>query len=152
MIGRLAILVCALVLAWGLLVVPARLLWGDSMVLLSLVALGLCLAPAAATMLWLGVVRRQAPEMFLVHALGGTGVRLAVVLGGGLALFLSLPETFSEVFWVWVLVFYMLSLVLEVTLVVQARKVDALPNDHLRHASGTPAGIPRDAVGGDQSV
>jgi hypothetical protein len=60
--------------------------------------------------------------MRVVAVLGGSGIRLAAALGGGLVLTELLPETFTKVFWLWVGVFYAVLLTLEVLLLVRQQK------------------------------
>ena len=52
---------------------------------------------------------------------GGTLVRMVVTLGGGLALHLLVPYFEQMSFWVWLLVFYLVTLALDVFLIVTAR-------------------------------
>jgi len=103
-----------------------------------------CAVPAAASLAWANAGIQRSPEMLMFQVLGGTGLRMVFVLGVGLALYLGLPEHFSEVFWVWVLVFYMFSLFVEVLLVVRAKRLAAS-----RPANAEQVNEP---VGGRQSV
>ena len=61
---------------------------------------------------------RQTPDQQLVAVLGGTGVRLFFVLGAGAAVGAWVPDFHGPGFWVWLLVFYLLTLALEVTLLL----------------------------------
>ena len=58
--------------------------------------------------------------MVLVFA--STGLRMAFVLGGGLALSALLPLFQEAVFWGWLLVFYLFTLALEVVLLQKTRQ------------------------------
>jgi hypothetical protein len=106
--------------AWLLAALPARHLGGgDPAVVHSGTALLLCLLPAAATLLWAGWAGRHSPEQQLLMVLGGTGVRMGVVLGAALALTSLVPYYHHQGFWLWLLLFYLLTLALEVVLVVK---------------------------------
>jgi hypothetical protein len=116
---RLGVFVGGTVAFWAILAVPVGLLWGEAGLLQCSVAAAFCLLPAAATMAWaLWAFKDQAPEQQVLSVLGGTGVRLLLVLGGGLALAVSLPESFPESFWFWLLAFYLFTLALEIILIV----------------------------------
>src|SRR5262249_19938472 len=62
----------------------AYLLGGEESLVFSSTALGLCLVPALLTMGWAEWTFRRAPEQLLVTVLGGTGLRLFVVLAAAL--------------------------------------------------------------------
>jgi hypothetical protein len=111
-------LVAGCLLFWLALAYPACLLAGDVAVLHSAVAALLCLLPSAATLLWTRSALKGLPEQQLATVLGGTTVRLLFVLGIGMALFYLVPAFHSQGFWIWVIVFYLFTLALEVTLVV----------------------------------
>ena len=55
----------------------------------------------------------------MVAALGGSGIRLVVALGGGLLLTNALPDTFTKAFWGWLAVFYLFVLALETGLILK---------------------------------
>jgi len=118
---NLGILVVGSLLFWLALIFPARKLGGDEGVFLSTVALGLCLIPAVATMAW-ALRAGTSPESQLLMILGGTGVRMGIVLGGGLLLTRLLPDHFPSAFWIWLVVFYLFTLGLEMTLLVRGSK------------------------------
>ena len=115
---RLSILIGGSLFLWLALLFPAHQLGGDQGVFLSGVALALCLLPAAGTMLLISGANKR-PELQPLLALAGTGIRLGVVLGGGLLLHLALPERFPQAFWLWLLVFYMFTLALEMVLLLR---------------------------------
>src|SRR5262245_23758339 len=123
---RVCILAGATILFWAVLIYPAWLLTDDSVWLYSATAMGLCLVPAAITLWWSARAAAGAPERQLVALLGGTGIRLAVVLGVGMALTLGLPDLFSKAFLVWLLAFYLFTLFVEVRLLLPAREKDAM--------------------------
>jgi hypothetical protein len=86
------------------------------------VALLLCLVPTALTLVWAGWALRQKPEQQLAAVLGGTGVRLFVVLGAGLALTQWVPYYREQSgFWFWLLGCYLFTLALEMVLVLSGR-------------------------------
>ncbi len=118
---RLGILTACTLLLWVLLLYPATLVWGDAVIVQSVAAALICLVPGLVTMLWAQWGLRSTPEQQLAAILGGTGLRMAVALGSGLALFYGFPETFTEVFWIWLLVFYLTVLALEIALLVGAQ-------------------------------
>jgi len=117
----LVLLIGGGLLAWAALVYPGWLLWGESALVHSAAAWFLCVVPGAITVAW-ALRREQTPEMRVVAVLGGSGIRLLAALGGGLVLTESLPETFTKVFWLWVGVFYIVLLTLEVLLLVRQQK------------------------------
>ncbi|MCI0741715.1 MAG: hypothetical protein L0Y72_22000 [Gemmataceae bacterium] len=117
---NLILLSGTLVLLWAALLHPGLQLSGDLVWPQSLAALALCLVPGLATMAW-ALKSKASPEMRLAAILGGSGIRMAIALGGGLALYRGLPETFTDSFWVWVGVFYLVNLALEVVLLVNTK-------------------------------
>jgi hypothetical protein len=118
---RLGLLIAGSLGAWLLLSYPAYRLGGESALLHSSVAVGLCLLPTALTLAWASWAFRQAPEQQMVMLLGGTGVRMAVVLGVGLILYSGVPAFQQNGFLVWLLVFYLFTLALEMVLLVAGR-------------------------------
>jgi hypothetical protein len=118
---RLGILVGGALLLWLAVLFPAYQLGGDEAIFLSAVALALCLIPAVATMAW-ALRADTSPESQLLMILGGTGVRMGIVLGGGLLLTRLLPEHFPAAFWIWLVVFYLFILGLEMALLVRGSK------------------------------
>lgn len=104
---------------WIAVAYPCRWIWGDPTVLVhSGVAMVLCLVPTSLTLLWAGWANRQSPEHQLAMVLGGTGLRMLAVLGGALAIYLLVPYFQQPTFWVWVIVFYLVTLALEIVLIV----------------------------------
>ena len=137
---RVGLLVAITLTAWALLAYPAQLRWGETALVYSATAMGLCLLPTAATLLWAGWAGRQSPDQQLVMVLGGTGLRMGLVLGVGLALYSLVPYFGRQSFWVWIVVFYLLTLGVEVVLVVRDRT--ALP-DSPGAAPVPPASLPK---------
>jgi hypothetical protein len=113
-------------LFWLVLVVPARLYWGrdgehSAVVWQSLLAVALCLLPATLTLVWAGWAARQSPEQQLAAVVFGTMLRMVFVLAGGLVLYFRVPICQDALFWGWVLVFYLFTLALEMTLLLVPR-------------------------------
>jgi hypothetical protein len=119
---RLGLLLAGSLTFWLLAAYPAHLRWGDSAVVYSAVALLLCLVPTTATLLWAGWALEQSAEQQLGVVLGGTGVRMIFVLGLALVLHYSVPYFQQQSFWVWILVFYLVTLTLEMVLIVRDRQ------------------------------
>jgi hypothetical protein len=92
------------------------------------VAFALTLVPAAATLAWVVFTYRSAPEMRLLASLGGSGVRMAIALGGGFLLTNMQPQSFDTPFWCWLVLFYLALLGFEITLLVrQQAKLNGSP-------------------------
>jgi hypothetical protein len=125
-IKRLAYFVGGSVTFWVLVAIPARHLWGGTSAVYAAVALLLCLVPTSLTLLWAGWASGGSPEQQITMVLGGTGIRMFVVLAGAFALSSKVPY-FQEQsgFWAWVLVFYLFTLALEVFLVLSPRGAEA---------------------------
>jgi len=111
---RLGWLVGGTLLVWLVAVYPVQTFLGERDVVYSTVAVALCLVPTSLTLLWAGWAWRQAPEQQLVMVLGGTAVRMGSVLGVSLMLWQLVPYFSEARFWTWVLVYYLLTLGLEV--------------------------------------
>jgi hypothetical protein len=122
---RLGLLLGGTALFWLVVALAASQLWGTRMVAISAAAAGLCLLPTVATLLWGVWAQEQAPAQQLLMIMGGTGVRMFVVLGVGLLLSTLVPYFKEEnlyPFWGCILVFYMFTLGLEVTLLIVGRQ------------------------------
>lgn len=116
---------------WVLLAIPARRLWGDEAALQGAAAMLLCLVPAVLTFLWGAHSARQSADQQLIAMLGGTGIRMFVVLGGALLLTQFVPYFQGQNgFWAWLLLFYLITLAFEVVLLVTVRNA--------AEASGSP--------------
>jgi len=136
---RLGYLLGGTGLVWLVVIYPAIRLWGTDMFLLSIVAMGICLAPTLLTLLWGVWAQEQTPEQQLLMILGGTGVRLFVVLGVGLGLSLGV-QFFQEAnlypFWIWILAFYLFTLFLEVLILILGRATKHAAVAGMRTADG----------------
>ncbi len=123
MIKGLAVLVGGTVAVWGLVTFPARLLWPEpegTTFLLSTAAAGLCLVPAVATLFWARRASRGQPEQVLLAVFGGTAARMGFVLAAGMALCWGAEAFQYQRFWLFVVLYYLVTLALEMTVVVRA--------------------------------
>ena len=124
MTRRLLVLIGGSLAFWVLIAIPARAAWGDSAVVYSATALGLCLGPAALTLAWASWAANQPADKQMTMVLGGTGVRLFAVAFGAFAL-VRLVSYFREYetpgFWAYLAVFYLFTLLLETILTVAGR-------------------------------
>jgi hypothetical protein len=92
------------------------------------VGFALTFVPAAVALAWVLFTYQATPEMQLLACLGSSGVRMAIGLGGGLLLTSVRPQEFNPALWLWLLVFYPVLLVFEMTLVVWRQpKLDRKP-------------------------
>lgn len=133
MIGRLLVFLAGILLLGLLLIGAAWQIWPEARERLlpcSLTALALCLVPTTLTLAWSFWGLKQRPQDQLITALGGTGVRLFVVLGVGLAL-TQIDPYFQEQqrsFWFWVAVFYVTTLAAEMMLIVSSQNLTQPPS------------------------
>jgi hypothetical protein len=104
---------------WLVLGVLASLIWGDKALAQSGSACLLCALPAMGTLFWVSRVRDRRPVQQMAAILGGTGLRMFGVLLGGLALFALVPILNDATFWIWILVFYLFTLLVEMRLVLR---------------------------------
>jgi hypothetical protein len=131
-IRNLGILAAATIAFWASLAGLAYLSWGrlftdsglsyETALGYSITALLLCLVPACLTMLWVGWGPRKTPEQQVAAVLGGTGVRMFVVLGVCLLLTETVPYYQHAGFLIWVLLFYLFTLGLEIVLLLRGRR------------------------------
>jgi hypothetical protein len=121
---QLGYLLVGTALIWVLLAVPAWFLAGEVALVDTALACGLCLVPMAVTMFWCHWSFGASPEQQLLAVLGGTSVRLVAVVAGGVGLHQALDALNRPAFLVWVVVFYLATLTLEIVLV--ARRQSAL--------------------------
>jgi hypothetical protein len=83
------------------------LFWGIESVVQGSASLALTFPPALATLGWLLYSFRAAPEMQMLASLGGSGLRMAIALGGGLFVTSVWPQYFALLFWCWLSFFYL---------------------------------------------
>jgi hypothetical protein len=112
---------------WLLLALPARMLGGgDKAIIFSGTALLLCLAPAVGTLIWTAWGLQAHPEQQLTMILGGTGLRVFLVLGSGLLISKCVPYYEEQTsFWIWLLILYLFTLALEMGLLLNVRPTKA---------------------------
>jgi hypothetical protein len=120
-IKRLGLLLAGSFLFWALLAFPAFFLGGEVALAYSAIAAGLCLAPALVTMVGADWAFHRSPDLYLTIILGGTGLRMFVVLGAALAVLHNLPYFQQGGFLPWVLVFYLITLALETVILLAGR-------------------------------
>jgi hypothetical protein len=110
-------------------------------------AFALAFVPAAGTLAWVLTSYRTVPDMQLLASLGGSGVRMAIALGGGLLLTTLRPETFALPFWCWLSLFYLGLLGFEMTLLVRQQPK---PESGLLVEDSVPeSGVPHPRTGGN---
>ncbi len=103
--------------------------WPEDILLQGGTAFGLAFVPAALTLAWVLVSYRAAPEMRLLAALGGSGFRMVIALGGGYFLTSAQPQLFDvRFFFGWLLLFYLTLLGFEIALLVRLPHSPAAPS------------------------
>jgi hypothetical protein len=131
---RLMYLVGGSLLFWLLIAIPARHVsaetlkpgyGGDPAFFYSLTAVIICLLPTAITLYWGMRTLNGLPEQQLTLVMGGTGIRMFFVLLVGLAFYKLIPyyEAY-EGFWIWLLIFYLFTLALEMVLLLAGQKTN----------------------------
>lgn len=114
-------LTCGTAAFCGLLAYPTRLLWPDEPTLAWNAAAALvCLVPTALTLLWTRWAFKGQPEQQLLAVMGGTVVRMGFVLAVAAVLYFNVKEFEHVRFWVLVVVYYLFTLALEMTVIVRA--------------------------------
>jgi hypothetical protein len=123
MARRILLLVAGSLTFWLLVSLPARRLGGgDHAVLLSATALGICLVPTLITLVWGHWAWRRSPEQQLIMAMGGMGLRMVFVLVAGWTLYQWVSYYQQQLsWWIWLLVFYLFTLALDMTLLLAGR-------------------------------
>jgi hypothetical protein len=129
LLRSLGLLIAGSFTVWLLVAYPAFRWWGEWAVVYSAVAAALCLVPTAATLVWSRQAFQGAPEQQLLAVMGGTGVRLVVVIGGGIALYYLDPYFGHPAFWIWIIVFYLVTLTLEVGLILSHQAAPRSPSN-----------------------
>jgi len=111
---------------WLLLALPASYLTeSDAPVWHSGAAALLCTVPMALAFVGTTRLARRDPRTAAVVALGASGLRMFVVLSGGLVLGLLVPFYRNQAFWLWLVVFYFTTLALDVALLLRLRPTDS---------------------------
>jgi hypothetical protein len=118
-IRNLALLTCGVLGLWALLFWPARAIWGEEAIIYSGTAAILCLVPGILTLVWCQKSARGTPEERLLGVMGGTMARMFAAAGVGILLFFAVPVFHDPAFLIWVVVFYLATLAIEVGLVVR---------------------------------
>lgn len=114
-------LVVGTVAFWGLVTYPARLLWPDDPTFAwSTAAAAICLVPSALTLAWTRWAYASQPEQQLLAVFGGTAVRMVVVIAAGMILFLSIKTFAYQRFWIFIVVYYLFTLALEMVIIVRS--------------------------------
>ena len=123
MIRRLLLLIGGALAFWLLAGLPAHAFGGgDRALVFSGVAVLLCLPPMIASLVWAEVALKRDPQQQLLLVLGGTGLRIAFVMAGGLVLFFCVPYFQGQIaFWLWVMAAYPVTLALDVGLMLAGR-------------------------------
>jgi hypothetical protein len=119
MIRSLGLLWAGTIMLWLLAAFPAWLISPETGLLDITVACGVCLVPMTATLLWCHYAFHGRADQQLLAVLGGTGVRLLIVVAASIGLFLAVEVLGRPAFLVWVVVFYLLTLTMEVVVVVR---------------------------------
>ena len=103
------------------------LIWEQDALVQGGVAFALAFVPAAGTMAWVVSTYGSTPHLQLAASMGGSGLRMAVALGGGMVLTHLHPQSFDMAFWWWLVWFYLALLAFEITILVrQQAKPDAV--------------------------
>jgi hypothetical protein len=123
----LLILVAGSLAFWVLIALPARALLNDPedasrVITYSGTAVLLCLFPALLTLWWSSQALRRDPQQQIVAVLGGTGLRMFSVLLAAWVVTSWFPY-YSEVsFGIWLLIAYLFTLALEMSLLLASRQ------------------------------
>jgi hypothetical protein len=121
---RFLILIGVTAALWVVVAFPARWLWGDGALSYSAVAMVICLVPASATLFCSAWAHDKSADKQLTMLLGGTGLRLFMVLAAGFGLYQFVPyfsKYQSPGFLVWLGLFYVFTLMLETALSLAGR-------------------------------
>jgi hypothetical protein len=119
---RLFLLSAGTLLLWVATALPVWLLGGEWALLHAGTAALLCLVPCLLTLVWVERTGQKQPQQMLLAALGATGVRMFGVLGVGIVLVQAVPPfRGQDGFLIWLLIFYLFTLALEMTLLLTAR-------------------------------
>jgi hypothetical protein len=115
---KIAVFVAGLLLLWAALSMPAYFAAGTDGLRGCAVAAGICGLPAVATLsfsLW----AQGSPNLQLASVVGGMIVRMGFSLGAGMTIFYRLDGFTLRNFLVWLIAFYIISLLAEVALIAR---------------------------------
>jgi hypothetical protein len=119
-------LIIGTVAVWAAVTYPLRELgqrknWehSDLTIVWSTTAALLCLVPTALTLIWTYRAQQGQPVQQLLAMMGGTGVRLFVVVAGGLILYMNFDQYAYQRFWLFLVGYYLFTLALEMFLIVR---------------------------------
>jgi hypothetical protein len=110
--------------------VPLGLWRGPYQWLCAAVAVGLTLTPGVIALVLAERLGRGTPAARVLAVVVGTFVRLGVGFGGGVVVFLAAGPTFRTdpiSFWLWVLFAYLITLVIETSLLAGGRRAADAP-------------------------
>jgi hypothetical protein len=142
---RILFLVGGVLAFWLLVALPMRAFGGgDAVVAATLILALLCLVPAALTLFVADRALGGPPEQRLLVVFGGTGFRMLFVLAGGWFLRSQVPFLRDQPgYWLWLVVFYLVTLGLEVALLLAGGRAesDATPRQGAE-AGREPAAVP----------
>jgi hypothetical protein len=123
-------LILGTALLWAATTLPAGLALDARHLTMGSVAAVVCLVPSTLTLVWSRASLRRPPEERVLAALGGVAVRIVAAAGGGVGAYFLVAELREKPYWfcLWILVFYLGTLVVETALVVRdARRPDGPP-------------------------
>jgi hypothetical protein len=104
---------------WALIGILAHYYYGPETISLSAAAMALCLVPTTGTLVLVHRTQHRSPEYRLGVKLLGTLGRMAFVGGVGAVLYKTVPELKTPSFWIWIIVFYLFTLAVEVQLILR---------------------------------
>ena len=123
MIVRVMLFTISCTVLWALTGVPARYMLDEELTLIhSGTAMLLCMVPGIIILAWADWAFRHDNEQQLLMILGGTGLRLFGVLAVAMLLYFNVPPFRAALgFLVWLVVYYLFTLTMELLLLLQAR-------------------------------
>jgi hypothetical protein len=105
----------------------AATLGDENLLLQGATAFALAFVPGLATLAVVLIGFRKKPDLQLLVAFAGTGVRMGIALGGGYLVTNLWPLIFAQPFWNWLILYYLGLLGLEVTLLANAFRSPSVP-------------------------
>ena len=121
MIRPILILIFGCFMFWAILAYPAFRLWATRGLIESSVAASLCLLPSLLILIWEALASGTRPQDYLWLTMGGTGIRMGMVLGLGLLIGVLNPNFQQPSFLAWVLVFYLFTLALDIVVLLKVK-------------------------------